>query len=62
MEIENNQIFELVIEDENVDEVFAISLVEEPAIESNFVYFDKEKVQFAAVNEEKRFDGTYINP
>lgn len=47
-------IYELVIEDENVDEVFAISLVEEPAIESNFVFFDKEKIQFAAVNDEKR--------
>ena len=47
-------IYELVIEDENIDEVFAISLVEEPAIESNFVFFDKEKVQFAAINDEKR--------
>jgi hypothetical protein len=47
-------IYELVIEDENIDEVFAISLVEEPAIESNFVFFDKEKVQFAAVNDEKK--------
>lgn len=47
-------IYELVIEDEDIDEVFAISLVEEPAIESNFVFFDKEKVQFAAVNDEKR--------
>jgi len=54
MEIQQNQIFELVIEDENVDEVFAISLVEEPAIESNFVFFDKQKVQFAAINDEKR--------
>jgi hypothetical protein len=47
-------IYELVIEDENIDEVFAISLVEEPAIESNFVFFDKEKVHFAAINDEKR--------
>jgi hypothetical protein len=47
-------IYELVIEDENIDEVFAISLVEEPAIESNFVFFDKEKIHFAAVNDEKR--------
>ena len=47
-------IYELVIEDENIDEVFAISLVEEPAIESNFVFFEKEKVQFAALNDEKR--------
>ena len=47
-------IYELVIDDENIDEVFAISLVKSPAIESNFVYFDKEVVQFAAVNNEKR--------
>ena len=54
MEIQQNQIFELVIEDPNIDGCFAISLVEEPAIESNFVFFDKEKIQFAAINEEKR--------
>jgi hypothetical protein len=47
-------IYELVIEDENIDGCFAISLVEEPAIESNFVFFDKEKIHFAAVNDEKR--------
>jgi hypothetical protein len=47
-------IYELIIEDENVDEVFAISLVEEPAIESNFVFFDKEKIQFAALSDDKR--------
>ena len=52
--IQKDAIFELVIEDENVDEVFAISLVEEPAIESNFVFFSKEKVQFQAVSNEKR--------
>jgi len=47
-------IYELIIENEDIDEVFAISLVEDPAIESNFVFFDKEKIQFAAVNDEKR--------
>jgi hypothetical protein len=54
MEIEKNQIFELVIEDEETDEVFAISLVETPAIESNFVFFDKEEIQFAQINDDKR--------
>ena len=29
-------------------------LVEEPAIESNFVFFEKEKVQFAALSDDKR--------
>ena len=47
-------IYELVIDDEEIDSVFAISLVKSPAIEANFVYFDKEVVQFAAVNNEKR--------
>jgi hypothetical protein len=46
-------IYELIIEDDNVDEVFAISLVEEPAIESNFVYFGKQ-IQFSSVDTEKR--------
>ena len=48
------KLFELVIEDENIDEVFAISLVEEPAIEANFVYFDKEEIRFQAINDEKK--------
>jgi hypothetical protein len=47
-------IYELVIEDEEIDGIHAISLVEEPAIESNFIFFDKEKVQFAALSDEKR--------
>jgi hypothetical protein len=47
------KLYELQIED-NEDEVFAISLVESPAIESDFIYFDKEKLQFAAVDIEKK--------
>ena len=46
-------IYELVIENEQ-DEVFAISLVESPAIEREFLYFDKEEVRFSAIDEEKR--------
>ena len=38
-------LYELRIEDDT-DEVFAISLVENPAIESDFVYFDIEKGSF----------------
>ena len=48
------KLFELTIDDEFLDEVFAISFVEEPAIESNFVWFDKEKVQFEKIDNEKR--------
>jgi hypothetical protein len=47
------KLYELQIEDKE-DEVFAISLVESPAIESNWVYFDKEVIQFASVDNEQR--------
>ena len=46
-------LYELRIEDDT-DEVFAISLVESPAIESTFVYFDKEVIQFAKIDNEQR--------
>ena len=48
------KLFELTIDDAFLDEVFAISLVEDPAIESNFVWFDKEKIQFQKIDNEKR--------
>lgn len=47
------KLYELQIEDE-MDEVMAISLVESPAIESDFIYFDKEEVHFAKVDNEQR--------
>jgi hypothetical protein len=47
-------IYELVIENENIDEVFAISLVENPAIEREFLYFNKEEVHFSSIDDEKR--------
>jgi hypothetical protein len=48
-----SKVYELVIEDKE-DEVFAISLVENPAIESDWVYFDKEVIQFAAIDTEQK--------
>jgi len=48
------KLYELKIEDESVDEVFAISLVESPAIESDFVYFDKEEVMFASIDKDQQ--------
>jgi hypothetical protein len=48
------KLYELTIEDPNVDEVFAISLVEAPAIESDWVYFNKDEVAFAKVDTEQR--------
>ena len=53
------KLFELVIEDEKVDEVFAISLVDNPAIEAMGYFFDKEQVQFREINKEQ---GLFIAP
>jgi len=52
--IKKEELYELVIEDENIDGIFAISLVQDPAIEADFVYFDKEKVLFSSVDNEQR--------
>ncbi len=46
-------LYELRIEDDT-DEIYAISLVESPAIESDWVYFDKEVMAFASVNNEQK--------
>ena len=50
------ELYELIIEDENTDEVFALSLVENPAIEADWVFFNNQKgeVKFATVDNEKR--------
>jgi len=45
--------YELKIEDDT-DEVFAISLVENPAIEENWMYFKKETQLFQQVDTDKR--------
>lgn len=47
-------LYELMIEDEATDEIFAISLVENPAIELDFQYFGREAIQFAEVSKDKR--------
>ena len=56
MENQNYEIYELVLKDEE-DEVFALSLVHDPAIQQNFVYFNadgkKEEVKFAEVDSDK---------
>ena len=52
------RLFELTIDNEDTDEVFQISLVENPAIEAFGVFFDKEEVQFAETEEE----GLFITP
>jgi len=48
------KLYELTIED-NQDEIFAISLVENPAIEHDFMYFrnEKEEIRFATIDNDQ---------
>lgn len=59
---EDYELYELVLKDEE-DEVFALSLVNEPAIMQDFVYFNlegkKELVKFATADEEQH---TIVGP
>lgn len=48
------QEIELKIKDEAEDGVFAISLVESPAIEEDFVKLSKQQIELKVVDEEKR--------
>lgn len=48
------QEIELKIKDESEDGVFAISLVENPAIEEDFVYLSKDEIQLKVIDEDKR--------
>ena len=53
MNTEDFELFELILEDEG-DGVFANSFVEAGAIERDFVFFNKQKVEFQSVDDEKR--------
>ena len=53
--MEELDIIELFIDESNNDDgVYAISLVEFPAIESNFVALNQHRVEFKTINEDKR--------
>jgi hypothetical protein len=56
------RLFELIIRDEDVDEVFAISMVHNPAIEALGQYFHKEEVHFAEMKEEGLFMAPILIP
>jgi len=47
------KLYELKIEDEAVDGIFAISMVDDPAIMAWGTYFNKEEVRFAEVEKEQ---------
>lgn len=47
--------YEIIFEEQKVDGVFGISLVEDPAIQSNFVALSKnKKIQLSTIDNEKR--------
>jgi hypothetical protein len=52
------RLYELKIEDEEVDEVYALSLVSAPAIEADWVFFskdgNKEEIKFATIDSDKK--------
>ena len=56
------KLFELVIDNENEDEVFAISFVSDPAIEVHGMYFHQDKVFFKEIKEEGLFVAPILIP
>jgi hypothetical protein len=57
------KLYELKVEDPEIDEIMAISLVESPAIESPFLYFNKEEFRFAKLDtEQKMLIGAILIP
>jgi hypothetical protein len=48
------QDIEMIISDESKDGVFAISLVDKPAIQEDFIYLSSHEIELKVVNEEKR--------
>lgn len=49
----NIPVYDLTLTDSTTSGVFAISLVDYPAIEEDFIYFDTDKMKLSAVNEDK---------
>ena len=52
--MEKRQCIEMIINDEMLDGVFAISLVDKPATEETFIKLSSEKIQLKVVDEERR--------
>ena len=47
-----DNLFQLTVVDDS-DEVFAVSFVADPAIERDFVFFNKAEVKFQSIDDEK---------
>lgn len=56
------KLFELIVDDEKVDEIFALSFVSDPAIEVHGTYFHQDKVFFKEIKEEGLFVAPILVP
>jgi hypothetical protein len=56
------EVYELVIKDEKKDGVFAVSLVEKPAMEENFIALSKDFVELKAIDEKRIVLGAALIP
>ena len=56
------KLFELIIEDEELDGVFAMSFVSDPAIEEHGMFFHKDEVTFKEIKEEGLFVAPILIP
>ena len=55
-------LFELIIDDELTDGIFAMSLVSDPAIEAHGMFFHKGEVEFKEIKEEGLFVAPILIP
>ena len=56
------EVYELVIKDEKKDGVFAVSLVEKPAIEENFIALSEHEIELKAIDEKRIVLGAALIP
>ena len=56
------EVYELVIKDETKDGVFAVSLVEKPAIEENFIALSEHEIELKAIDEQRIVLGAALIP
>lgn len=56
------EVYELIIKDEQTDGVFAVSLVEKPAIEENFIALSKHQIELKALEEKRIVIGAALIP
>ena len=56
------KLFELILQDEEIDGVFAMSFVSDPAIEEHGMYFHKDEIHFKEIKEEGLFVAPILIP